>query len=162
MSTRFAAVAAAVAALAGASPAGATPPPTTNFQHHFPAASKLCENVAKGKGPVALRPSAASVLADCATLESAFSTAQAAELAALPPIETALAAARSTTAAACPTPRTHAALCVKTRRTEHPVIATLEAQRFGVIRTFRTTLGTARLAFWHAIESLPGGAKIKA
>src|SRR5712691_664568 len=128
MKTRFAAVAVAATALAGAGPAGATTAPAT-FQHVYPAASKLCAAVAKGEGPVKLRPSAASVLADCTTLESGFNTANAAKLAALPPIETALATARSTTAAACPTPHTHAALCLKTRKTEHPVIASLEAQR---------------------------------
>jgi hypothetical protein len=161
MNTRFAAIAGAAAALAGASSAGALPAPVT-FQHVYPAASKLCAKVAKGGGPVKLRPSATSVLADCATLESGFNTALAAELAALPPIETALAAARSTTATACPTPHSKAALCLKTRHTEHPVIATLEKQRHSVTRAYRTTVETNRLAFWHAIQALPGGANIKA
>ena len=160
MKTRFAAVAVAAAALAGASPAGATPAPAT-FQHVYPAAAKLCAAVAKGEGPVKLKPSAASVLADCAALESGFNTANAAKLAALPPIETALASARSTTAAACPTPHTHAALCLKTRHTEHPVIASLEAQRRSVMKTYRAAVETGRIAFWKAIQALPGGANLK-
>ena len=161
MKTRFAAVAVAATALAGAGPAGATPAPQT-FQHVYPAASKLCAHVAKGGGPAKLRPSATSVLADCATLENGLTTALAAELAALPPIETALAAARSTTTAACPTPHSHAALCLKTRHTEQPAIASLELQRGSVTKTYRAAVETGRIAFWKAIQALPGGANIKA
>ena len=159
---RIAAVAgtAAAAALAGAGPAGATPVPPT-FQHTYPAASKLCAAVAKGGGPVKLRPSKTSVLADCATLETGFNTALATEVAALPPIELALAAARSTTAAACPTPHSKAALCLKTRHTEQPVIASLEKQRHTVTRAYRTAILTNKLAFWKAIQALPGGANVK-
>jgi hypothetical protein len=87
-----------------------------NFQQTYPFASRLCAHVQAGKGPVHLRRFAAQVLADCATLNSGFTAAQSAVLAAQTTFANGLAADRAAIAAACTPPVKNHPLCRSTRR----------------------------------------------
>jgi hypothetical protein len=173
MNSRIAAAAVMVTAFGAATPsAGAAPPPATpaagaaaaTFQHTYPGATKLCTRIAKGAGPVKLRPSAAQVLADCAALETSFNAATAAKTAALAPIDASLAADRTAERASCPrtiTTTVQQAACQLVRHTDRPAIKTLAIQRLSVVASYLAAVDANRKAFWQAIHALPGGANIR-
>jgi hypothetical protein len=144
------------ATLAIAGPAGAKAGEHT-YQQTYPFASRLCAHVQAGKGPIHLRPFAAQVLADCATLKSGFAAAQSAVLAAQASFASGLAADRAAIAAACTPPVKNRPLCRTTRRSEHAAIAALRHQHTAALHLYYTTIEANRHTFWAAIRSLPGG-----
>jgi hypothetical protein len=162
MKSRTAAAAVMVTALAAATPAAGAA--TTTLQQTYPAATKLCTRFAQGAGPVKLRPSAAQVLADCATLEATFNAATAAKTAALAPIDASLTADRTAVRTNCPrktTTKVQQAACRLARHTDRPAIKTLEIQRRSVVSSYFVAVDANRKAFWHAVQALPGGANVK-
>jgi hypothetical protein len=147
------------ATLAVAGPAGAKAG-EHSYQQTYPFASRLCAHVQAGKGPVRLRPFAAQVLADCATLSSGFTAAQSAVLAAQASFASGLAADRAAIAAVCTPPIANQPLCRRTRRSEHAAIVALRREHTAAVRLYYTTIEANRRAFWAAIRSLPGGKSI--
>ena len=128
-----------------------------SYQQTYPFASRLCAHVAAGKGPIHLRPVAAQVLADCATLKSGFTAAQSAVLAAQASFASGLAADRAAIAAACTPPVKNRPLCRSTRRSEHAAIVALRREHTAAVHLYYKTIEANRRAFWAAIRSLPGG-----
>ena len=122
-SNRLAGVAAVAMAAALAFPgvAGAKAGDRT-FQQTFPGASQLCANVAAGKGGKRLKRFAPQVLADCATLQSSFTAAQSAVLAARAALAPQIAADRAAILAACPAPKTASLACLQTRAANRPAL----------------------------------------
>jgi len=127
------------------------------FQQTYPFASRLCAHVQAGKGPIHLQPFAAQVLADCATLNSGFTAAQSAVLAAQASFASGLAADRAAIAAACTPPVKNRPLCRSTRRSEHAAIVALRREHTAAVHLYYKTIEANRHAFWAAIRSLPGG-----
>jgi hypothetical protein len=132
------------------------------YQQTYPFAARLCAHVQAGKGPVRLRPEAARVLADCATLSSGFTAARSAVLAAQASFASGLAADRAAIAAACTPPVKKRPLCESTRRSEHAAIVALRRQHTAALHLYYRTIEANRHAFWAAIRSLPGGRGIRA
>jgi hypothetical protein len=155
------AAAAIAATLVFAGTAGAKAGERT-YQQTYPVASQLCANVAAGKGPKRLRPFAAQVLADCATLNSGFTAAQNAVLAAQASFTSGLAADKAAIAAVCTPPVNNHPLCRSTRRSENAAIAALRREHTAAVHLYYTTIEANRRAFWAAIHSLPGGKGIPA
>jgi hypothetical protein len=118
--------------------------------------------VQAGKGPIHLRPFAAQVLADCATLSSGFTAAQGAVLAAQASFATGLAADRAAIAAACTPPVKNRPLCRSTRASEHAAIVKLRREHTAALHLYYSTIEANRHTFWAAIHSLPGGRGIHA
>jgi hypothetical protein len=118
--------------------------------------------VQAGKGPVHLRPFAAQVLADCATLSSGFTAAQSAVLAAQTSFAGGLAADRAAIAAACTPPVKNRPLCRSTRRSEHAAIVELRSEHTAALHLYYRTIEANRRTFWAAIRSLPGGRRTPA
>src|SRR5258708_3139488 len=85
--------------------AGAAKPGDLTSQQTFPLGSALCAKVAAGTENKHLKAAAAQVTADCAALQSTFTTAQTTVLAARATIEPALAADRAALRTACPNPK---------------------------------------------------------
>jgi hypothetical protein len=132
------------------------------YQQTYPVASQLCANVAAGKGPKRLRPYAAQVLADCATLSAGFSSAQSAVLAAQASFASGLAADKAAIAAVCTPPVKNHPLCRSTRRNENAAIRALRREHTAAVHLYYTTVEANRRTFWAAIHSLPGGKGIPA
>jgi hypothetical protein len=132
------------------------------YQQTYPFASRLCAHVVAGKGPIHLRPSAAKVLADCASLKSGFTAAQSAVVAAQATFASGLAADRAAIAAVCTPPVKNRPLCRSTRSSEHAAIVTLRRQHTAALHLYYRTIEVNRHAFWAAIRSLPGGRGIPA
>jgi hypothetical protein len=132
------------------------------FHQTYPVASQLCAKVAVGKGPKRLRPFAAQVATDCATLSSGFSAAQSAVLAAQASFASGLAADRAAIAAVCTPPVKNHPLCRSTRRSEQAAIAALRREHTAAVRLYYTTIEANRHTFWAAIHSLPGGRSVHA
>jgi hypothetical protein len=155
--TRFAGVAALATGVALALPGGAgAKAGDRSFQQTFPVASQLCANVAAGKGGKRLKRFASRVLAQCATLESTFTTAQSAVLAARAALTPQIAADRAVIVAACPTPTTPSAACLQARAVNKPAIKALRRQLVRAAHRYYRTIEAARLRFWRAIRALPG------
>jgi hypothetical protein len=149
------------AILATAGTAGAKAGERT-FQQTYPVASRLCANVAAGKGPKRLRPYAAQVLADCATLSGGFTAAQSTVLAAQASFASGLAADKASIAAVCTPPVKNHPLCRSTRRSENAAIVALRREHTAAVHLYYATVEANRRAFWAAIHSLPGGKGVPA
>jgi hypothetical protein len=132
------------------------------FQQTYPLASKLCASTVAGTEGKHLKRSATQVLADCTTLQSAFTAAQTTVLAARTTLTAQITADRALVTTACPTPKDTAAVCVQTRTTENKAIATLRAQRLAAVRHYYKTVEANRAAFWKAIRALPGEGHVHA
>jgi hypothetical protein len=147
------AISLAVPALAGA----ATPKAgEKTFQQTYPLASKLCASVVAGTEGKHLKRFATQILADCTTLQTAFTAAQSTVLAARTTLTAQITADRAVVTTACPTPKDTAVLCLQTRSQENKAIAALRAQRLLAVRHYYKTVEANRAAFWHAIRALPG------
>jgi hypothetical protein len=159
-----AAVSASAISLAAPGIAGAATPKAgeKTFQQTYPLASKLCASVVAGTEGKHLKRFAAQVLADCTTLQSAFTTAQTTVLAARTTLTAQITADRAAVTTACPTPKHAAALCLQTRSQENKVIAVLRAQRLLAVRHYYKTVEANRQAFWHVIRALPGEGHVHA
>ncbi len=156
----FAGVAVAASLAGTASVTASTASASPTFASTYSLASRICANVAKGKGPRALRPDAPQVLADCAALESSFTTARTL-IAQEAPLKVEIAAATPAAGALCNVPpaATESA-CVQTRTHAQATIKSLEAQEHTIRRGYGSDINTARSTFWAAIRSLPGGTAV--
>jgi hypothetical protein len=132
------------------------------YQQTYPFAARLCAHVQAGKGPVRLRPDAAKVLADCATLNSGFTAARSAVLAAQTSFANGLAADNAAIAAACTPPVKNRPLCRSTRASEHAAIVQLRREHTAALHLYYSTIEANRHTFWAAIHSLPGGRGVRA
>jgi hypothetical protein len=132
------------------------------YQQTYPVASKLCANLATGRGPKRLRPYSTQVLADCTTLQNGFNGAQSAVLAATSSFESGRTADRAAIAAVCTPPVANRPLCRTTRRSERLAIAALRREHVAAVHLYYRTIEANRRAFWAAIKILPGGSSIPA
>jgi hypothetical protein len=125
------------------------------FQQTYPVASKLCTEVAAGKRKH-LRRFAPRVLADCAVLQSGFTTAQGEVLAARATLGSAVAVDRAAIVAACPAPMVGQPACENIRATEDVAIGALRRQLADAARRYFRVVEAHRLVFWRAIHAIPG------
>ena len=123
------------------------------FAQTFPVASHLCTEVAAGKRKH-LQPVAASVLADCATLQTNFTAAQSTVVTARTTLKAQIVADAHAIALACPKPKDGAPVCVSTRHTQNAAIGVLRAQKLAAVHTYYKTVEADRKAFWAAIKVL--------
>jgi hypothetical protein len=130
------------------------------FQQTYPVASHLCTEVAAGKRH-RLKAVAATVLEDCATLETGFKTAQTTVLAVRASTGAQIAADQALTKAACPLPTTGTPACVTARHTEAAAIKVLRQQRVAAAHLYYNTIETNRRTFWSAVRKLRGLSHIK-
>jgi hypothetical protein len=130
------------------------------FQHTYPVASRLCANTAAGKESRRLKLFATQVLADCTTLQSGFTAAQTAVLAARATITPQIAADRKKIDAACPTPADQHPACVGVRAHEGAAIEVLKHQMVLAAHHYYRSIEMGRVHFWRAISALPGEAHI--
>jgi len=127
------------------------------FKETYPLASRMCARVAAGSGPAHLRPFAAQVAADCATLQAQFNSANTTVLAAFASIKAARAAERAAARAACPRVHPHVLGCSRARKQQHLMDLQLFQQHRAAALTYWHSVEAARRAFWAAIHALPGG-----
>ena len=126
------------------------------FQQTFPIASQVCAKVSAGSEGHRLKRFATSVLADCTTLQTTFTTTHATVLTARAALEPQIAADRATIAAACPTPPSaHRPVCVQAHQMLDPTLKSLRDQKALATHTYYKTVEAARVTFWSAIRSLP-------
>jgi hypothetical protein len=156
-----AAVSAAIATGAVTSSASAAAGEKTLAQT-FPVASRICAATAAGTERTALKPFAASILADCAALQSAFTGASTTVVAARTAINAQIATEKAAITAACPRPHSHRPACVLARRTHGATLSALHKQRRAAVQLYYTQIDVARHAFWTAFHSLPPAHNIKA
>jgi hypothetical protein len=154
------AIAATAGSLAIPAAAGARAGDKT-FQQTYPLASRLCTEVAAGKRKH-LQRFAPQVAADCALLQTGFTTSQATILAARTSTTSAIAADRAVVSGACPPPMVGKPACENTRHTEHLAIVTLRHQLTAASRHYYFTIEANRHTFWHAIHALRGAAHLRA
>jgi hypothetical protein len=150
-----AAVAATTASLAVPGVAGAKAGDST-LQQTYPVASRVCANVAAGKARKRLQRFAPQVLADCSALQTAFTAAQSAVLAARASIEAQAAADRAALAAACPASIAGKPPCPSKRAQEQDALAALHRLQVQAARRYWRAVEAGRHRFWHAIRALPG------
>jgi hypothetical protein len=151
-----AAAAAATATLAFPGAAGATAGKRT-FEQTYPVASRLCAEVAQGRGPKRLHRAAAQVLADCSGLHSSFNASRTAVLAIDASLASQGAAARAGLAAPCKGATAHRIACNKAHRNDRRVLESLGRQRIRAAHLYYASIEASRLNFWSAIRALPGG-----
>jgi hypothetical protein len=133
-------------------------PGQRSFAQTFPDASKLCTNIAAGRGPTKLRPDASQVDGLCGTLKTSFTTAQGTYYATVTPLKEEATALVTATREACATrPST---TCKTTREENKAALKGLRAKVATAGTTYRTSIESARQTFWTAIHSLRGGAGI--
>jgi hypothetical protein len=132
------------------------------YEQTYPRASGLCADVAAGGGPRRLGPSAAQVLAGCATLKSGFESVHGTVLAAQAQFTSSVTADRAAIAAVCRPPVANRPLCRGTRRSERAAIRALRREHRAAVRLYYRTVEANRRAFWAAIHALRGGASIPA
>ena len=148
------AITATVAALALPAIASATTRAgDKTFQQTYPVASRLCTEVAAGKRPH-LKSVATTVLADCAALQTNFTTAQTAVVTARTTLRAQIAADAHAIALACPKPHDGTPSCLSTRHTQHAAISALRAQLLAAVHVYYKAVETNRRAFWAAIKAL--------
>lgn len=131
-----------------------------NFEQSYPVASKLCATVAKGGGPAKLRANAATVLADCATLQNNFNTSRASVIATEAAIGAALTTDTATRRALCTSKPSHPVRCANARLRSQRLHRRLGKQKLVAARAYWRTLEANRAAFWAQIHALPGGKKL--
>jgi hypothetical protein len=136
-------------------------PGQRSFATTYPVASRLCTNVAAGRGPIALRPDASQVAGLCGTLKTSFTTAQGTYFATVTPLKNQATALVTATREACAT-KPPTATCKATRKQNRAALKSLRAGVRTAGATYRTSIETARTTFWSAIHSLPGAAGIAA
>jgi hypothetical protein len=124
------------------------------YQQTFPVASKLCTDVAAGKKKH-LIPVTTQVLAACETLNTNFTTAQTAVVAARTTLKADIAADRALIKAACP-PATKLLrpACTSARHTEQAAISVLRAELLAAVHGYYKTIEADRRAFWATIKAL--------
>ena len=159
---RTGALAAAAALGLGAS-AGAAPSNHT-LQNTFPVAAKLCSDIrTPGTNHPLLRKYSTQVLEDCTALESKFTTATTAAIAAEAPIRTALLADRTAFRSKCAGRGAAVkSACRTAKRLVQTDIHKLFVERLALSHTYIGELIAARTAFWAAIHSLPGAKNVPA
>jgi hypothetical protein len=155
-----AATAAAVALLALPGTAGAVAG-KRSFAQTFPVASRLCTNIAQGKGPARLRSSAARVIADCSALQGSYNAARANVLATQAALAAQGASARAGLASPCTGAAKHRLACEKAHNQDRRVLGGLNRQRVKAAHAYYLTIESARVAFWKSIRALPGGAGLR-
>jgi hypothetical protein len=151
----IAAMAATTAVLVVPSGAGATKAGDKTFAQTFPVASRLCTDVAAGKRP-RLKAVAETILADCTTLETNFSTVKSSILATRASTATQIAADKALINAACPAPATEKPkpACVNARKTQTKAIGALRKALTAAARNYYKTVESDRRSFWHSIKLL--------
>jgi len=155
------AIVACAAALAVPATAGATTRAgDASFQQVYPDASGLCARVAAGTEHNRLKRYAPQVLADCAALQSTYSSATATVLAARTVLTPQIAADKRALAAACRTSARRDAACRRARPGDSQAIAALKAQLHGDVSSYHASLEAGRRSFWHAIHALRGESKL--
>jgi hypothetical protein len=127
----------------------------STFQQTYPVASRVCTEVLAGKRKH-LQRFRTRVLADCTLLETGFTAAQSAVLAARASISAAIAADRAAITTACPAPPAGRPACESTRRSQQLAITALQLQQVAAARVYYRTIETNRRRFWSAIRALPG------
>jgi hypothetical protein len=152
-------VAAITASLAIPAAAGAKAGELT-FQQTYPGATKLCGEVAAGKRK-RLQPFATRILAACSELQTGFTTAQSAVLAARGTSAASIAADRAAIVAACPPPAIGHPACRHARHAQLLAIATLQRQQAHAARRYYRIIEAGRRRFWHAIKVLPGTRRLR-
>jgi hypothetical protein len=155
-------VAAAAGALALALPgaAGATAG-AHNFEQSYPVASKLCAEVAKGGGPARLHAAAATVLADCATLQNSFNAARQNVLTTEAAIANTLAIDSAALKAACVSKPAHPLRCAKDHTKSKLLHRRLGRQKLNAARAYWHEIEAFRAQFWSEVKTLPGGKELK-
>jgi hypothetical protein len=149
------AVAATTVSLAIPGVAGAKAGDKT-FQQTYQIASKLCARVAAGTEGKHLKRFAASVMADCTTLESSFAIARSRVLAARATLAPQIAADRAVITAACPLPNDQQPACVQTRTQFESAIDVLRRRLVHAVHHYYRAVEAARDRFWNAIREIPG------
>lgn len=152
------ALAASLTFTAGASAARAG---QSSFAQIYPRASVLCAHVTAGRGPQRLRRSAATVVADCTTLQNGFNLARTTVLAGVAQVAAAQAAARAVTRTACAGPAANSTACLHSRHKRDHTLDLLARQRARFARAFFRTVEANRLLFWGEIRALPGGRDVR-
>jgi hypothetical protein len=135
-------------------------PGQRSFDQTFPVASRLCTNVAAGRGPTRLRPDASQVAGLCSTLETSFTTTQTAYFNTVTPLRQQALALVAQTREACAT--RPSATCKSTRKANRATLAGLRGQVRTAGTTYRTAIEAARKTFWSAIHAIPGASGITA
>jgi hypothetical protein len=153
-----AAAAAAIATLALPSAAGATAG-KKSFNQTYPVASRLCAEVAQGKGPKRLRRNAARVLVDCSALQSSFNASRSAVLLTFASLAAQGSAARAGLAKPCTGP--HRLACDRTHNKDRHLLGGLSRQHIRAARLYYSSIEASRLSFWSAIRALPGGKDLR-
>jgi hypothetical protein len=154
------AIAATAGSLAVPAVAGAKAGDRT-FEQTYPVATRLCTEVAAGQRRH-LKRFAPQIAADCALLQTRFTTAQTTIVAARTTITGAIAADRAVIVATCPRAMIGKPACESTRHTESVAIGVLRHQLLAAARHYFLTIEANRHAFWHAIHSLRGASHLRA
>jgi hypothetical protein len=135
-------------------------PGQRSFAQTYPVASRLCTNVAAGRGPIKLRPDASQVAALCGTLKTNFVTTQNTYFSTVTPLKEQAIALVTATREACAT--RPSATCKSTRQANKAALMSLRSQVRTAGTTYRTAIESARTTFWNAIHALRGGSGITA
>ena len=147
-----------VCALVALPAAAQAKPHLPNFGQTVPHAAKLCAKSDRGKLPKKLQASAADVAAACTTLRADFTTARTTFAGVAKPIEQQAVAAYKTLRATCKQARKDGdkAACKQARKDALATFKSLRAQLKTAVQSYRTSIQTARKAFWDTIKALPG------
>jgi hypothetical protein len=150
------AVLAATTALALPAAAGAKAGDRT-FQKTYPLASSLCARVAANTVGKQTKRVAPAITADCAVLQSSFTTAQSSVLATRAALTPTLTADRAALNGACaPPPGQGQAACQQAHKTNDAPIAQLGRQLRKAARAYYRAIESARLHFWNSVHALRG------
>jgi hypothetical protein len=125
------------------------------FDNTYPRAARLCERVADGQGPRALRGKESLVDLRCADLRAAYDAAEATLATRLAALDTQADAARATVDQTCAT-GTRAA-CRQARMQQSIALVTIAWQRVQARMLERAALNAANQAFWAAIDAIRNG-----
>jgi len=131
------------------------------IQQTYPLATRLCTEVAAGQRKH-LKRFAPQIAADCALLQTGFTSAQTTVLAARATITSAIAADRAVVTAACPPPMVGKPACESTRHTESVAIGVLRQELIAAAHRYYLAINANRHAFWHAIHALRGASHLRA
>ena len=148
---------AAVPAVAGAKPGD------RSFEKTYPHASKLCAAVAAGKTPTKLSGAVPAITTACSTLTASFTAAGTTFDTAVAPLKTARADAVASAKAACvkgSDGTRDKAACKAAIQTSRTTIKGLREQGKTAVAAYRTSVRTARKAFWTTIKGLRGGSTV--
>jgi len=129
----------------------AAKPGDRDFQHTFPAASRLCQRVADGNAPHRLAGSEDQVTAACATLQSVYDAA----VAAAPgrdALEQAIEDAKASVQSACQGEDRSA--CRSARQAARASVKSARQSYRESARGYHAAIREARTAFWTTVKGL--------